>query len=252
MGYVKMMNGVVLTAFLFVSLCLVASCSKNEPYTATTPTLPPTPVVVVPPAADTTLVSYLALGDSYTIGQGVNAGARFPTQTVGLLKQDGINIDAPVYLATTGWTTTNLLNAIAAADLQSQYSIVTLLIGVNDQFQTRDTTNYRDRFTTLLGKAIKLAGDRKSRVFVLSIPDYSVTPFVPDGSKERVSQEIDWFNAINKDVCSRWDISYTDITPSTREARTNRSLIAADSLHPSGLEYLKWAAMLAPKIKAAL
>ena len=123
---------------------------------------------------------------------------------------------------------------------------------MNDQYQRVDTSSYAIRFAQLLEKAIQLANGKKSNVFVLSIPDYSVTPFVGSADKIRVSTEIDWFNEINKRITLFYGVSYTDITPSTREATTNATLIAIDNLHPSGSEYRKWAELLAPKIKVVL
>ena len=196
--------------------------------------------------------TFLALGDSYTIGESVAVTDRFPAQTAALLRQDGLKIADPVYIARTGWTTTNLQQAINAQNLAPNYDIVTLLIGVNDQYQRMDTSGYTSRFTQLLQKAIELARGNKRHVFVVSIPDYSVTPFVPASDKQRVSTEVDWFNRINKRITESFGVSYTDITPSSREGSSNPSLIANDGLHPSGLEYRKWAQLLAPKIKAVL
>jgi len=198
-----------------------------------------------------TLWSYLALGDSYTIGQSVSENERFPAQAVSMLKQQGIKMSNPVYIAQTGWTTTNLQQAILGQN-PSMCDVVTVLIGVNDQYQRVDTNMYAIRFTQLLEKAIQLAKGKKTNVFVLSIPDYSVTPFVAVPDKLRVSTEIDWFNGINKRISLSYNVSYTDITPSTRQAATNPSLIAADNLHPSGSEYRKWAEMIAAKMKAVL
>ena len=196
--------------------------------------------------------TYLALGDSYTIGQSVNYGERFPSQTKQLLANDHIKIESPLYIATTGWTTSNLLSAITSQNPTPGYDIVTLLIGVNDQYQHVDTATYRIRFTQCLQKAITLSANRSDRVFVLSIPDYSVTPFVPAPNKAQVSMEIDWFNAINKQVTLQYNIAYIDITPGTRQAAFDSSLIAYDGLHPSGKEYNVWAKMLAPFIKRSL
>jgi lysophospholipase L1-like esterase len=189
-------------------------------------------------------LSWLALGDSYTIGQSVPAAERFPTQTAALLRQAGVNINTPDYIATTGWTTTNLANAIAAQN-PANHDVVSLLIGVNDQYQTRDTSGYRLRFTSLLNKAIQLANGKKDHVFVLSLPDYSITPFAAGSDTAQIRKELDWFNAINKQVTQTNGIAYLDITPSTREAATNPALLAGDGLHPSGLEYGKWANWLA-------
>jgi len=222
------------------------SCNKKtvETYTYQAPRAD----TVVPPRSDTTR-TYLALGDSYTIGQSVGEAERFPAQTVAQLRQQGLRVADPVYIATTGWTTEDLQAAIASRN-PANADLVSLLIGVNDQYRGMDTGGYALRFRQLLDKAISLANGKQSRVFVLSIPDYSATPFVSADQKPRVSMQIDWFNAINKRITSAYGISYTDITPSTREAATNSSLIASDGLHPSGTEYKKWADMLAPKMKA--
>ena len=212
-----------------------------------------------PPATSYTQVAentgpkktWLALGDSYTIGQSVSAGDRFPSQTANLLKQSGINIGQPDYIATTGWTTNDLEVAIQTKN-PGNHDVVSLLIGVNDQYQTHDTTGYRQRFTNLLDKAIQLANGKKQNVFVVSIPDYSVTPFAADRDTARIRKELDWFNAINKSVTDAYNCTYLDITPSTREAGTDRSLIAYDGLHPSGLEYRRWANRLAPMMLPVL
>lgn len=231
-----------LAVLLLVVITSSASCKKPA-------TINPT---VQPSAVVAGAKRYLALGDSYTIGQGVATSERFPLQVVTQLRQQNISIQDPVYVATTGWTTANLLAAINAQNLTGPYDVVSLLIGVNDQYQGVDTAVYRQRFTEALNKAITLSGNKKANVFVLSIPDYSVTPFVPASQKARVRQEIDWFNNINLQVTQQAGISYTDITPSTREGATNSSLIASDGLHPSGLEYKKWADMLIPKMVPVL
>lgn len=195
---------------------------------------------------------YLALGDSYTIGQSVAENERFPAQTVALLRAQNITIKDPQYIAVTGWTTANLMAAINSQNPQGPFDAVTLLIGVNDQYQGVDTATYKTRFTPLLNKAVQLAGGKAMHVFVLSIPDYSVTAFVPQADKARVRREVDIFNAINKQVTLQNNIAYIDITPSTLQGETNPSLIASDGLHPSGLEYKKWAEMLAPLMKQVL
>lgn len=204
--------------------------------------------------SDTSIASeigakYLALGDSYTIGENVQESERFPAQTVQLLRAQNINIKDPEYIATTGWTTSNLLYAINSKKPVKNFDIVTLLIGVNDQYQRGDTAGYRERFSVLLNKAVDFAGGKKTHVFVLSIPDYSVTPFVAENDKASVSQQIDLFNAIKKEVTLQNGIAYIDITPSTRQAGNDALLIAKDGLHPSSKEYAVWAGMLAPMIK---
>lgn len=195
---------------------------------------------------------YLALGDSYTIGQSVAPKERFPYLVDSLLRKQNIPIKDPKYIATTGWTTLNLLNAINAAGTLGTFDAVTLLIGVNDQFQRMDTAAYRTRFTQLLLKGIKLTGNNPSKVFVLSIPDYSATPYVDERQKQRVSREIDQFNAINKEVTLNHGIIYVDITPLTREAAHDSTLLCSDELHYSAKEHQKWAELLAPLMKNVL
>jgi lysophospholipase L1-like esterase len=206
--------------------------------------------VVIPPASQAK--TFLALGDSYTIGQSVTAGERFPALTVNFLRAAGINMKDPTYIATTGWTTTNLSNAIAGAQLLPPYDIVSLLIGVNDQYQAHDTMGYRDRFRNLLLTSINLAGGKRNHVFVLSIPDYSVTPFASNSDTASIRMQIDWFNEINRQVTTDESCQYLNITPSTREAASDPTLLAGDGLHPSGKEYGKWAARLAPMMQPVL
>ncbi len=192
----------------------------------------------------------LALGDSYTIGQSVSATDRFPNQTINALAALGVRLQFPAdIIAQTGWTTHNLLNGIVSANPQpvGPYDLVTLLIGVNNQYQQGDTAIYRIEFTQCLQKAIEFAGNKKQHVFVLSIPDYGATPFGA-GNAAQIGLEIDRFNAINKQVCLQMNISYTDITTSTRMASSNPSLVAADGLHPSAIEYAKWATLLKDKM----
>ncbi len=167
------------------------------------------------------------------------------------LRNENLNINDPQYIATTGWTTLNLINAINSNTLGT-YDAVSLLIGVNDQYQGVDTAVYRIRFLQLLNKAIELTGSRSDRVFVLSIPDYSATPFVPAGEKQRVSHEIDQFNSINKQLTLEKNIIYIDITPLTREAMNDGSLLASDQLHYSAKEHQMWADLLVPHMNKAL
>jgi len=235
---------------LFSTILACLACSKQQDNTSTSPM--PTPADTIPAVTTGTTFKYLALGDSYTIGQSVAMEARFPEQTVKLLKLQKINITPIDYIATTGWTTGNLMAAITSQNPLQDYDIVTLLIGVNDQYQHMDTGGYRTRFTQLLSKSIVLAGNQPSRVVVLSIPDYSATPYVSSDDKQRVSREIDVFNTINKQITLANNIAYLDITPSTRQAATDNTLVANDGLHPSDMEYKKWADLLAPMIQKAL
>ena len=192
--------------------------------------------------------TYLALGDSYTIGQSVDSSERFPVQTAAILKRRGYNISSIDYIATTGWKTVNLQWAIEDLRTIKTYDVVTLLIGVNDQYIKRDTTAYREHFTNLLQKAIRFAGNNNRHVFVLSIPDYGVTPFGAEIKDVSVSQQIDEFNAINKNVSQLFGVNYTDITGISRYDAIDSTTIAPDDLHPSGKQYAQWALALADKM----
>jgi lysophospholipase L1-like esterase len=232
----------------FLMLCtLLSSCSK--PDTAPPPPFVPLPVI---PNAPSPPLKYLALGDSYTIGQSVPVDDRFPHQTVAMLKQSGRQFAEPEYIATTGWTTANLLSAIGTANKPKNYDVVSLLIGVNNQYQGRDTAEYRAQFTQCLQEAILHAGGRKERVFVLSIPDYGVTPFGRTMNPERIAMEIDAFNKINNQITVGFGIAYIEITKGSRDAISDPSLVATDGLHPSGKEYRKWAEKLSAQVLTVL
>jgi lysophospholipase L1-like esterase len=231
---------------VFILIVGLIGCRKE-------PTLnPPVTNVSFTPNPTPTPLRILALGDSYTIGQGVNREERFPHQTVTRLKALNRNFLEPEYIAQTGWTTANLLNAIQQEQKPKNYDIVTLLIGVNNQYQGRDTGEYRIQFTQCLQQAIIHAANRKDRVFVLSIPDYSVTPFGKSRNPEKISREIDIFNNINISVTLSFGVGYIEITKASRDALNDPSLIASDNLHPSAKEYQKWAEKLVPEILAKL
>lgn len=238
-----------LLCFITINITNIG-CTKNTDQMPVTPVI--TPIIPLPiPAPTIVYKSYLALGDSYTIGYSVDSAERFPAQTAALLKKQGINIIPLQYIATTGWTTTNLTNAIATVQPKGPFDIVTLLIGVNDQYQNRNINDYGARFKDLLHTAIQLADYKPTHVFVLSIPDYGVTPF--GGNNPTISQQIDAYNAINKQITlSVTGVNYLDITLASRLAATDITLIAFDGLHPSGKQYKLWADNLAPQIVAAL
>ena len=230
----------------FLGILLLPGCSKQtEPMSLNNTTTSPAPT------NDSSRYSYLALGDSYTIGQGVGEKERFPFLITEILKQ-GLAVSNLKYIAQTGWSTIALQTAISAAEPLGTFDIVTLLIGVNDQYQHLDIAGYRVRFEQLVLKSITLAKNNPKRVFVLSIPDYSATPFVADPAKEKIRNEIDDFNVINKEISLRYNVSYTDITGLSREAATNPSLLTGDGLHYSAIEHLKWAEKVTPSISAAL
>lgn len=192
------------------------------------------------PIQDTTF-TYLALGDSYTIGESVAEQERFPEQAVALLAGRGIRVAAPRIIAITGWTTDELAQAIQAADIKTTYNMVTLLIGVNNQYRGRSLEEYRIQFTQLLERAIAFAGGDVRRVVVLSIPDWGVTPYAEGRDRAQIATEIDAFNAANKAITLQYGAGYLDITPTSRQGKTDATLQAADGLHPSGGQYALWA-----------
>lgn len=196
--------------------------------------------------------TYLALGDSYTIGEGIPEQDNFPGQTVKLLYNAGYIFQKPVIIAKTGWTTDELETAISKASLQERYSFVSLLIGVNNQYRGRSLEEYTKDFERLLLTAIHFAGKKPAHVFVLSIPDWSVTPFAEGRERKLISMEIDKFNNINRSIAEKWKVKYIEITSGTREAAEDQSLIASDGLHPSAKEYERWAEKLAAGIKQEL
>lgn len=189
---------------------------------------------------------YLALGDSYTIGESVVEAERWPVQLVASLREQGIAIDDPIILARTGWTTDELDAAIDHAQPQGPFDLVTLLIGVNNQYRGRAAEEYREQFVALLKRAIGFAGDTADHVIVLSIPDWSMTPFAADRDQAKIVREIDQFNAINREEANRLGVHYVDVTPISRQAEKDASLIASDGLHPSGSMYAEWAELARP------
>ena len=203
-------------------------------------------------AATDTVNRYLALGDSYTIGEGVPKESSFPYQTVDILKKNGLNFSNPEMIARTGWTTDELMSAIEKAMLKPPYDVVSLLIGVNNQYRGRSTAEYEKQFRQLLEKAIELAGNKGTRVFVISIPDWGSTPFAQGRNREQISKEIDGFNAINRSVTNEKSIVYIDITPGSKKALTDPTLVTIDCLHPSAKEYQRWSELLAGAIEAVI
>jgi lysophospholipase L1-like esterase len=193
--------------------------------------------------------NYLALGDSYTIGEMVPAPENFPTQFAALLNADNIDMAPPRIIAVTGWTTDELEKGITEAQnhepLLQSYDFVTLLIGVNNQYRGRPVNDYKNEFEELLKKAILYAGSKPDHVAVLSIPDWGVTPFAQGMDRAKIASEIDAFNAANKEISSKYKVHYLDITTWTREASSDPGLLAGDGLHPSGKEYNRWAQKLA-------
>ena len=232
---------------LVIIFIICQGCSKKGTVGAIFPSSPESPSQVL---SDTVVKRYLALGDSYTIGEGVTEPERYPAQAVAILTSQGMKFLPVKYIAQTGWTTINLEAAIAYQNLTTTFDIVTLLIGVNDQYQKNDTTGYRSNFTRLLETSVKLAGYRSSRVIVLSIPDYGVTTF--GAGWPNVGIQIDAFNAINKSVTDSWKIAYLDITEISRKAANVTGLILGGGPHFTGTEYGLWASPLSVLMGSAL
>lgn len=196
--------------------------------------------------------TYLALGDSYTIGEQVPLYDSFPFQTVKLLRDKGVQVADPVIIAQTGWTTDELAEAIRNHNLHDSFSFVTLLIGVNNQYRGRDLANYKKEFTSLLDQAIVFANGHTQNVFVLSIPDWGVTPFAADRDRNKVAREINAYNNANNEITLAHKCHYLNITDSTRANGTKQEFLAEDGLHPSAKEYAVWAQRLAPMVAAQL
>lgn len=194
------------------------------------------------------MLSYLALGDSYTIGEGVPAAENFPHQTVKMLAGKGLQASQPVIIARTGWTTDELAAAIRERALHETFSFVTLLIGVNNQYRERTVENFRPEFTSLLNQAIVFANGHPRHVFVLSIPDWGVTPFAEGRNRAQIGHEIDAYNAACKEIALAHKCNFTDITDSTRANGDRPDFLAEDGLHPSGKEYAVWADRLAAAV----
>jgi lysophospholipase L1-like esterase len=255
--------------FIF-GIFLLLACKKGEVIAMNNPitTTPAKPVDTPKKPVDTTKkpldtvktrpedpnkgkqLNYLALGDSYTIGESVKAAESFPLQLAAQLNANGLIINPPTIIARTGWTTSELQDGIMRSGVIQKFDFVTLLIGVNNQYRRDSKDVYRKEFKELLKTAIDYAKGNKSHVYVVSIPDWGVTPFGKKSGRpqQEISAEIDAFNRICKEETLAMEISYTDITPASRNAEKDFSLVASDGLHPSGKMYKDWAINVAPAI----
>lgn len=256
--------------FLFLFVFIFFSCEKEE-----TPKPEVNPVAVENPSEEATEdkeeeampdennseeespaenvevesgLNFLALGDSYTIGQGVKEKERWPVILADRLRESGLEVNKPEIIARTGWTTADLKLAIELSKLSESYDMVALLIGVNNQYQGLSLSDYQNEFRELLSTAIKLAGGRKENVFVLSIPDYSVTPFASGSNQTKINEELRIFNESNKRISEQAGVQYFNITPISQNAKNDLSLLAADQLHPSGKMYAQWVNLILPEV----
>ena len=192
-------------------------------------------------------IRFLALGDSYTIGESVAPADRWPN---GLAR--ALRIPEPQIIAKTGWTTDELSAAIDAADPKGPFDLVTMLIGVNNQYRGRSADEYRQQFDALLKRAIGFAGGISRRVVVVSIPDWGVTPYAAGRDRAAIASEIERFNTIGRQETARAGARWVDITPISRRAASEPALIAADGLHPSAAMYGEWVKLIAPVAAEAL
>ncbi len=196
--------------------------------------------------------SYLALGDSYTIGESVPLHEGFPYQVVQLLRKKGIHFHAPEVVAKTGWTSFELADHILHTTLNEQYDFVSLLIGVNNQYRGLPVADFKEEFQYLLKKAIHLADNKPERVIVLSIPDWGVTPFASGKDTDSISQAIDDFNKVCEEATKQLGGHYINITPQTRLAKNDTTLLASDQLHYSAKSHAVWAERVAGVVERAI
>ena len=227
---------------IFFSLWLFISCAKSNlggVNAASTTTVP----------SFTDSINYLALGDSYTIGTSVDVIDAYPNQTFTLLKGANFKMNSIQIIAKNGWTADDLKNAIANADKKSIYHIVTILIGVNNQYQGKPIKDFEPVFLSILKSAIELSGNKPKRVFVISIPDWGITPFASGRDKKEIAKEIDAYNLICEKNAKAQGTNFINITDAYRLDGFKTEYLAFDGLHPSRLEYTKWAIKLSQQIK---
>lgn len=197
------------------------------------------------------MARFLALGDSYTIGEAVAAHERWPAVLARHLRRTGTPLDEPQVVAVTGWTTDELWRGMDVAALAPPYDLVSLQIGVNNQYRGRPADDYRDQFAGLLARAVALAGNRVAHVLVASIPDWGITPFAREQGRDaaRIAAELDAYNAIARAATEGAGARFVDITGISR---AHPALLADDGLHPSAAQYALWAQAIAPAARAAL
>ncbi len=198
------------------------------------------------------MLSYLALGDSYTIGEGCALHENFPYQVVQLLRSNNIQCHPPEIVAKTGWTTTELLGHLNTVILNGSYDWISLLIGVNNQYRHFSVQEYAMEFRALLEFAITKAGGVAENVFVLSIPNWGLTPFAKGRDREIITSEIFQFNEVNRQISLQASTQYIDITTASSETTEHPGQLAADGLHPSGKAYQRWSKLLTDRVIGVL
>lgn len=234
---------------LFLLLGTLGACDDNDEAPAGTA------IVTPPPTTDTTTagVTYLALGDSYTIGEGVSFRKTFPYQLFDSLQARGFTQANIQVIATSGWRSDELLHAVDETDIVARPNLVTLLIGVNDQFQGRATNEFRQDFLRLLGRAERLAVGGRDDIIVVTIPDYSATPFAMTRDTAADRRALDVFNAVVREEAGARGLPVVDVTTVSKAARARPGeLLAADELHPSGTQYSLWIREMLPAVLAVV
>ena len=224
-------------AFLFTLILSSTSCAQEQ-----------SDEVVSNPLEDTEIeasITYLALGDSYTIGQGVEVSQRWPNQLATTLNTQGVSFNKVDIIARTGWTARNLMDAIQEEN-PTQYDLVSLLIGVNNQYQQKSFELFKTELDSLINTSILLAGN-KDNVFMVSIPDYGVTPFGASWS-DQIAKELDQYNLHIQEQCELYGITFINITDISRELGNKENALASDQLHPSGFQYGLWVDRIAPVV----
>lgn len=195
---------------------------------------------------------FLALGDSYTVGEGIAEGLCWPIQLTSILRARGIDLGDPVIVARTAWTTDELADAIDAANPCGPFELVTLMVGVNDQYRSREVKSFADEYVKLLHRAIGFAGDTATRVLAISIPDWGATPFADGRDRALIGSEIEAYNTRGAELARAAGVRWVDVTAISRAMLDDATLVAVDRLHPSGEMYRRWAELLAPLAAAAV
>jgi len=228
--------------FIFSLLSFIPSCSQTEEIRSEQ---------IVDESNNQEIITYLALGDSYTIGESVDFEDSFPAQLSTRIEENKNLLVNKTVIAQTGWRTDQLISAVGGRE-SADYNLITLLIGVNNQFQSRSFSQYEAEFEILLNKAISLAGNDSNKVIVLSIPDYYYTPYGQSNGNELISIELDRYNNFAKSIAKEKGVTFLDITDITRKGLNEPELVADDGLHPSGLAYEKFVERLYPLMSTRL
>jgi lysophospholipase L1-like esterase len=237
---------------LLMSLLLLVACDRTDPVSSTSSRPMGRPGLALPVAPKEGAIRYLALGDSYTIGQSVDVPARYPVQIAARLRDQKLDVGDPIIIARTGWTTRDLLDAIDTRKPQGPFNLVTLLIGVNNQYQGRSIDEYRKQLAQLLKISIALADDNPRHVVVLSTPDWGVTPYAGRNNRAAIAGQIDAFNIVEAEECAKLGVVVVPITDISRTALDHADLMAGDGLHPSAKMYALWTDAAMPAITKAL